>query len=78
MKNRELEKALENYNLGLMLEPNNTRTIESIHKLENAIVAKLENHPDLEEEIPDSDEEPTIEDVEDPIGGMWADLDQLR
>ena len=31
--------------------------MESIHKLENAIVAKLENHLEDLEAIPDSDEE---------------------
>lgn len=31
--------------------------MESIHKLENAIVAKLENHLGDLEAIPDSDEE---------------------
>lgn len=41
------------------LEPNNVKTIEAINRLENALVAKLENHLiDLEaDDLPDSDEE---------------------
>jgi len=41
------------------LEPNNVKTIEAINRLENALVAKLENHHlELEaDDIPDSDEE---------------------
>ncbi len=42
----------------LRLEPNNVKTMEAINRLENALVAKLENHLDLEaDDIPDSDEE---------------------
>lgn len=84
VKNGEMDKALEHYNTALMLEPNNAKTVEAINRLENALVAKLENHLELEADgIPDSDEEPTIEDVDiDPMGGMnlWADvnLDQFR
>ncbi|KAI9565221.1 hypothetical protein GHT06_009003 [Daphnia sinensis] len=82
VKNGEMDKALEQYNSALMLEPNNVKTMEAINRLENALVAKLENHLDLEaDDIPDSDEEPTIEEVDiDPMGGMWADmnLDQFR
>lgn len=34
------------------------KTMEAINRLENALVAKLENHLDLEaDDIPDSDEE---------------------
>ena len=40
------------------LEPNNVKTVEAINRLENALVAKLENHLDLEtDDIPESDEE---------------------
>ena len=43
----------------IRLEPNNVKTIEAINRLENALVAKLENHHlELEaDDIPDSDEE---------------------
>jgi len=79
-KNGDQEKAMENYTAALMLEPNNVKTIEAINRLENALVAKLENHHlELEaDDIPDSDEEPTIEDAD--IDPMWADmnLDQFR
>jgi len=34
------------------------KTMEAINRLENALVAKLENHLDLEtDDLPDSDEE---------------------
>jgi len=58
-KNGEQDKAMENYTTALMLEPNNVKTIEAINRLENALVAKLENHHlELEaDDIPDSDEE---------------------
>lgn len=40
------------------LEPNNARTVDAISRLENALVAKLENHLELEvDDVPDSDEE---------------------
>lgn len=42
------------------MEPNNGKTIEAISRLENALVAKLENHLELEaEDVPDSDDEVT-------------------
>ena len=45
-------------NPSLRLEPNNAKTVEAINRLENALVAKLENHLELEADgIPDSDEE---------------------
>ena len=40
------------------LEPNNVKTMEAINRLENALVAKLENHLELEaDDVPESDDE---------------------
>jgi len=69
-RTNEHERALDHYNMALNLDPNNSRVLEAVQRMEHP----TESGYDVEvEDAADSDNEAELEDSE--IDAVWSDVD---